>query len=445
MSTDSFTTTHLDILSYVKSGINNVTAISEKLSISRSTIKRRVDDLLDHKLVEKNIAGNTRVYTLTQQGTIFLKQGLSKKPTDGEVLKAHKVQWSVDIMRKPWKLHDQLEKNSFTVSEHNTWQKYTTKDFAEGVTIVFNPNKVHFYIHEFFLDSPMEYYPVAQEKLLRVCNDLQDKFPGLKLGEPKRLFTVHSQHVVKQGGPVAQKFEEEAIRTGVPKVYHGKRFTVDHSQGDWEEETVDPKTAPADMHDLGYFFDEWLENPFFPKDFHTKQRTAERNEQSVAKAQSDIQDLHKSSVSAHKRISSLETRSKRRTEKLLSTVAELQQGQDAFAERYENDQEALSKVMEGVLRSHMNMELKSAERHGMTMEQLETFGVAMREHVTLVKALQASAAAVTHKADQNTKNFELQSEAIDKQSEMIGQLIDVVKELKKPWYRKVFEFLFKHP
>jgi predicted transcriptional regulator len=397
---DELSLMHLDILRLIESGANTNKMISKRLQLPRSTLKRRLDDLLGLHLIKKQIAGNARVYGLSSQGTDLLNAGYRTPPKKRFDLKAHKVQWSAVIVKKPWKLHDALLKNSFTVSQHKNWSKYKVRDDEEGVTIVFNPKKVHFFLHEFFIDSPMEYYDVAQEKLLRIKKSLEEKFPGLVLGEPKKLFTVHSQHIVKQGGPLAKKFEEYAQKTGNPQVYHGKRLDIDHSQGDWEEETKDPRLAPADMHDLGHFFDSWLEEPFFPGD--------------VKRMRSEVSDV--------------QVRQKADSDEIMRSMAALSEGMVAIGKTVGEN------------------ELRAAHRHDQAQEQLTTFAVAMHEHVTLVKALQENAFALTKQSALQNKNFQAQGMAMEAQAKAMEELVGLVYALQRPWYAKladsVKEWLF---
>lgn len=421
---------HLDILRLIDSGVNTNKTISKRLQLPRSTLKRRLDDLMELHLVHKQIAGNSRVYVLSTQGVELLNAGLWNTPKKNVEMKVHKVQWSAAIVRRPWDLHDDLLRHSFTVSEHRNWSKYKLKNYEEGVTIVFNPRKVHFYIHEFFIKSPMEYYPVAQEKLLRLCRMLQEKFPGLVLGEPKKLFTVHSQHIVKQGGPLAKKFEEHARQTGNPQVYHGKRLDVDHSQGVWEEETKDPRSAPADMHDLGHFFDSWLEEPFSPSDVREARSEAR---EAVARADGYVGVVRDGFGDTAVR---------------LREVGRLQRGQGKVFGRL------------------LGLQARQTELFDVLSQNMGVFSDAMSEHVKLVRALQgvaegqrlatrALAGSLAGRVDAVLDGQERLLESVGAQQRQLlesvaagqRQLLEgvaaVVIERTTPWYERLFRALWR--
>lgn len=261
-----------DLLRLVLRGKDTSTKIQPILKLSRSTISRRLQWLEKHSYLSSDRAFNSKPFRLTKKGresmSRFLNnQKLIHQSKTQNPLSAHKVTWYFDITKAPYDLRDLLHKNSFMPSTHNTWSKFRRKLYQDAV-IVFNPKKVYVYLDEFCIDSPMEYYALAHKKLMAIQQDLENRFPGLVLGKPDRVMVVESNHLVKEYGPLAMKFYEESIKKGEKIVYHGKKLNVDFSKGSPEEETVDKHTAPADLQDLGFFFDRWLESPIYPKELH---------------------------------------------------------------------------------------------------------------------------------------------------------------------------------
>ena len=436
MSVSSLSNHHLDIVRLISKEVNTATKISKALKISRSTIQRRLEELEEHKFVGKIIAGNTRPFILTTAGVEVLNLNLESSNVNGEVLKAHKVHWSAVITRKPWSLHDDLLKQSFVVSKNNRWSQYKKEDAEEGVVILFNPNKVHFFIHEFFINSPFEYYEKAVTKLRRISAKLCDMFPGLVLGEPKKVFSVHSQHIVKQGGPLSSRFALEAHKTGVAQVFHGKNLNVDHSKGIWEEETVDNRLAPAHMVDLGQFFDDWLEKPFFVSEFHDlKDEAGKLREESAKeiKGVSDKVEVFDLELKNFKHEAlSLTVENKKEVGVVVSRVDGIQEEVVSLKDDLNSNFRALSQgqlVLQEGLQGLAGSLNALGESHARTAKSMDTFAFAMHEHVTLIKALQENAKA--------------QGDAIRSQEKVMLELVDLFKEASRPWYVKFADFIKK--
>ena len=438
---------HMDILCLISEYVNTIQLISDRLKLPRTTVKRRLDELLEHHYIARVPDGKTHIYLITSTGnsakTIFSSTPENARKLIGEVLKAHKVQWSAVIVEKPWELASDLEKHSFTVSSHKNWDKWTYYDIDNDLTIVFNPNKVHVFLHEFFIDSPMEYYDRAKEACIKVCMDLQEKFPGLKLGTPKKVFTVHSQHIVKQGGPLAKAFEHHAEVTGVSQVYHGKNLDIDHSDGPWEEETKDPKVAPAHMEDLGHFFDVWLDKPFFPQEIHDMKQ--------------DVSDVEQKQVTSEQAISNLEQKHTSMEQSMNNKVDELSHQMSASESSIKHEMtlqhstlrkdmellgKGLVKLSEGQMVLSKGQEILQAghttlgnsidklyESHEAQNNAMSTFAVAMDEHVALIKILQKTSKS-------NADNF---NKGLDMLYKSHLEMLDMIKELKKPWYLKFSE------
>jgi DNA-binding MarR family transcriptional regulator len=403
--------------------------IAKKLKTPRSTLKKDLDELLDMGFLKKIIAGNARVYELTNIGNEAMTELLAMTRSEKKGLqgfRVHNVRWSSVIERQPWKLNDALKENNFTVSNMNNWAQYTWNNKEEGVTIVFTPQKVHFFIEELWTDSPMDYYPIAQKKLLRIARGLEEKFSGLKLGSPERVFMIHKQHVANVG-PLSQLADAYEMQTGHQVTYHGDRVHLDKSKGYYEEETVDKQQAPMDMENLVDFFNEWTKAPFWPKEVAILQASNEDLKQNLALDKKEITqkiaDLGVSTTKQHNHI--------------IDGMGMLSKQHEVLSRNDQVLSSGLQKLSDSQIT--MNEHIKGLSGVvGDVAESINVFGVAMHEHVALVKQLQqvssdfknAWGASVAEQNDFNAKMMAL----IDNNN---TRLTKAVLELATPWYVKL--------
>jgi DNA-binding Lrp family transcriptional regulator len=354
-------TEYMDLLILILRGCNTSTKIAKKLKIKRTTAANRLRVLEQRHYISKSIIYNSRPFELTSKGKnltafFFITLKGNSRMLKGR-LKAHKITWVMDITKKPYEMDDLLKKKAFVSSKHNTWYKYTKK--YEDMKIVFNPNKVFIYIDGFYIDNPLEYYDIAVEKVRKAKNYVEGVFKGLTLGDPLKQMVVASNHIVKEYGPLARKFYEESIKSGSPIIYHGSHLNVDFSDGPPEEETVDPITAPMDMHNLGEFFNDWLQDPIQVKELHNSKKGLETIKKEVfAKLEKGDQDFNQ-------------------------IITKLNTSHSQLIKLKDNQADIIAIANKSV---QGNEELKGYLAKFFLSQ--EVFSTAMHEHVALIKTLQ---------------------------------------------------------
>lgn len=458
MNSETLTPVHQEILLLIHSGLNITDKIAKSLNLTPTTCRRRISELETNGYLTKVVAAQSKVLTLSSKGNqaTTIISGVSEKSRGllSKNLRVHNCRWSSAIERMPWKFHDDLVKNSFTVSQTKNWAQYINKDFGHDMTIVFNPKKVHFWVDEFFIDDPMDYYVVTERRLKLVVDELQKRFPGLVIGSPQKWFTVHSQHLAKMGGPLAKKFEAHAKATGVAEVYHGKNLDVDHSHGVWEEETKDNRLAPLHMEQLGFFFDSLLDpkNYFNPADFKrlsadVRVVRVEQNEQEnafsvgLSAVQDDIKvvrsDLWASSEAHSVAIKDVrgDTDALARSMNVMADAVMRSAVDQAKAIGSLSDAHSILSQGQAVLGNSLE---SLGDGQARITEILNVFGVAMHEHVTLVTELQTV-----------TRGFEKAWQASLSQQQKFNEgqndfnvaLVGAIGELSKPWYVKFVEYV----
>lgn len=438
MKDKSYDVRYLDILHEILAGKNTATKLSKALSLPYSTISDRLGKMVKEEFIYKDVAFNTRPYRLTKKGKNAITDFLSTLTAQNHGksrIRAHKVCWYFDIVRAPYDLRKQLGKNSFSVSIHNTWPKYSRKLY-EDAQIVFNPNKVYVYTEEFYLDSPMEYYEKAMTRLEEIRKDLQDRFTGLVLGSPDKKMVTESNHLARVHGPLAMKFYKDSIKKGEKIAYHGKNLHVDFSDGPPEEETVDKRKAPAHLDELGQFFDDFLDDPMPWKEVHA---VRERNDQVVHDVQelqvrsNEVKARTKKTDSQLKYLKKSVSDGKTRTAKLESELVNLQ-GLAAEQTKLsiETNKTAINikedlHAMHGVVQELSNLGIQTNQQMMVMNETMGVFQTAMAEHLGLISALKD--VAVTTK------------EGMDNQAAVLATALQQIAEAQKPWYKKAWEKL----
>jgi DNA-binding MarR family transcriptional regulator len=453
MTPKPLSTQDFDMLILVRNGKKFLGQISTEMGMPITTVKDRLDKLVQKGYLVKEIAFNKRPYSLTEVGTeavtVFLCTLRGRKEKGSSTLRAHKVVWYMDIVKSPPTLKEDLTGNAFSVSPVNkNWSRYIKHE--EDYKVVFNPRKVYVYIDEFFIDTPLEYYPRAMEKVEAVKKKLEAQFPGIELGTPAKKMVVASNHIVKKFGPLAMKFWEESVKQGEPIVYHGDRLQIDYSDGDPEEETVDRRTAPADMEFLGQWFNQLIEKPIEVSELHRTTMAASEAKHGLdgLKAQLDEQARH-----GDEQVRVLGEQARQAHEQVTSQVQVLSGQVQAGNGLLESAAKTI--LLHGEeLRSQGIILGRNVEMQGQNNEMLhklvmnhEDFAIAMREHVVLVKGLQEGAIAMRHGIDEVVLMVtqalavqqKLHNDSQQQTTDLILKFMGEVLEAQKPWYQKWWE------
>jgi predicted transcriptional regulator len=285
----------LDILLEVASGRINATAISEHINLPQSTIQDRLRNLEKEGFLTSYKAFNKRCYELSSTGNRAITEFRDPSKEDARKLGkvfAHKVAWSMKIAREPAWLREELEKTGFIAGMHRNWLSLN-REFDDH-TISFHKNRVFVYFTEFSLDKgPIDYYPVASEKMAKIKSFLENQFKGLVLTDPRQhaKYRIHDQHIVEKYGDVALRFAKVRQETGQKVVYHGKNFHVDFSRGPPEQEFVNKTGAVADALAYAEFVDGFCEAPFRAKDIKEQSSKIESINEEVLGVQDGIKAI----------------------------------------------------------------------------------------------------------------------------------------------------------
>jgi predicted transcriptional regulator len=464
-------TEYMDLLILILRGCNTSTKIAKKLKINRTTAANRLRVLEQKNFISKNIIYNSRPFELTSKGqnltTFFMNtlKGNSELPKGR--LKAHKITWVMDITKKPCEILDLLKKKAFVPSKHNTWYKYTKRH--EDIKIVFNPNKVFIYIDGFYINNPLEYYDTAVEKVRKAKKYLEEQFKGLTLGDPLKQMVAASNHIVKQYGPLAMKFYEASIKAGKPIVYHGKKLNVDFSDGPPEEETVDPVTAPMDMHNLGEFFENWLEDPIQISELHATKDNLDKVKSEIKtkleKGDNDFKQIISRLQGSYKKIEKVQNNQKEIFDVASNSFKINEELKDKLLNSENNQKEILQVAIRAV---QGNDELKGYLAKFFLSQ--EVFSTAMHEHVALIKTLQVLAQKNKEGLENGLKDMttimttglqhimiffkdfvKLNSEEQSKREvRLINDLgekhtkeMRLIADLVTPWYMRIYNFFNK--
>lgn len=260
----------LDLLLKVEEGYDTATKIARSLKLPLTTIISNLK-LLEKKgyLTSKKFF-NKRVYELSLMGSTATTN--FRDPTKVEARKvnkqlyAHKVSWSMKIVKEPVWLRDKLKEGGFISNSHRNWLSLNRK--FDNYTIAFHKNRVFVYFTEFSLPGGApDYFILGNDKMSEIKAFLENEYKGLKLGDLKQhtKFLIHNQHIVDRYGEVALKFQKVRELTGSKLAYHGKNFNVDFSHGP-EQEFISSSGAVADALNYAEFVDGFCEAPFQAKD-----------------------------------------------------------------------------------------------------------------------------------------------------------------------------------
>jgi DNA-binding Lrp family transcriptional regulator len=395
----------LDILIEIQKGNDTASDISKKLGIARTTVNNRIKKLSRQNLIRKGVKiHNKRQLLLTKTGEIAVTKffrGFKEQPRKSHLYRFHNYRYLMKITKAPVDLIARLKQDNFIVSSRRTWNAYV-KHGEEDYTIEFTPKSVILHVRQLHIDDIHTGELILRRFLKDTKKDLEKRFLGLVLGSPTLVAKLKAQHLAEDSesnvlAAYNQMFTEQS---GQRIQFQGESLIIDNSKGPTEVETFRKQHAGDDMIHLN----EQL-------DFITSKRF---DVEALDKAYKALQDVPTKITDIEKATLSL-------------SKAQISMNDGIVAMN-----QAMGNIASAV------------EKQGLSVVEMaknnEDFAIAMREHLTLVNALQQ----VAYKTRDGMQTMAVEfasalkgiAQAQDRQAEALLQL-------SKPWYIKLKESIME--
>jgi len=227
---------HLQIMWLVKDKFN-VSSIAKKLKKAVSTVSEHIKNLIFYEFIEPEIVSNIKTFKLTKKGDDAISRflTLSEKGFPEIINRSHNIKLKSEIRRFPKSWGDGWKPKPI-----KNWVEYSK--WFDCVRVVRTTRSILFQL-------PIIYYKSSDEALLEsgrivdnVIKSLEKEYPGLKIGNPKKVSNISSQSHSIINDPFSIFMADNKL------TYKDDRIKIDHSNGIPEKEFIHKKYASEDWN-----------------------------------------------------------------------------------------------------------------------------------------------------------------------------------------------------
>jgi len=264
--------TMLQVLLAIAQGYHTNKEISQHLGISKSLTAYHLKGLTERGLVKRTVRDVIVIYELTESGKSYCSNlfALPSKDSPSRI-RAHDLFFVVDILKKPRSFERRLKQNNwiaFYPANYRAWRKKIAK-----ANLVFKPRVLEIYLADIYAPTPQKATAEAIKLVLEIIEELEEEYPGLRLGRPTEVARLVKQHYAIEYDPLAILFHTQG------RSYRSERIHIDHSKGIPELEVVHNLHAGEDICKIVRFYEEIIrEGDFSLKDLKELQLMAIQNQ-----------------------------------------------------------------------------------------------------------------------------------------------------------------------
>lgn len=246
--------------------------ISEYLQLNKGYVSRLTKSLLDKGLVNVTDFGHYKKFSMSETGIYavasFLAVSRAKKTTELPV-RGHDMWYSAFILSKPKDIEKKLKEDNWLAAYPNNWEQRRKKVLS--CMVLWNPNRLLFLVDGAYTSTIDEYRVIAARYAQATKEYLEERYPGLKIGEPEEIIAkVKKQQLARQFDPLALEFYKTSQKENEKITYFGNNIDVDFSKKVPEVDFKSKVLASDQCHTLAEFFDKWLDDPISPHDLQEK-------------------------------------------------------------------------------------------------------------------------------------------------------------------------------
>lgn len=241
---------HLLILWYVYKKYN-VSSIAKELGKSISTISEQLKYLKEREYIEIEVKSNITIYKLKKRGEDAISVLLTTYEGKDSIIldRSHNIKLKSEIIRFP-----KAWGNEWKGKQMKNWTEYSK--YIGDVLVIRTTSNILFQLPEI-------YYKTSDDALLetgrlvnRIIGDLEIEYEGLKIGTPKKISHIITQHHAIPDDPFARILADKKV------TYKDDRLMIDHSKGKIEKEFIHPIYSPEDWeNEIKHIKDHIHNNP----------------------------------------------------------------------------------------------------------------------------------------------------------------------------------------
>jgi len=270
--------TMLQVLLAIAQGYHTNKEITQHLGISKSLTAYHLKRLQERGLIKRTVKDVIVIYELTESGKSYCSNLVTLPSKDSpRQIRAHDLFFVVDILRKPRSFEKRLKQHNwiaFYPANYRAWKKKIAK-----ANLIFKPNVLEIYLADIYAPTPQNATAEAIKTVLEIIEQLEQDYPGLRLGKPQEVARLEKQHIAIQHDPLAVLYAQEG------KSYRSERIHIDHSHGVPELETVHKTLAGEDIHKITRFYEELVrERDFSIRDLKELQLMAIQSQMELKKS-----------------------------------------------------------------------------------------------------------------------------------------------------------------
>lgn len=234
---------------------NTNKALSEHLNKKPSFISRKLKNLKNEGLISFIPLYNLRQYSLTDKGKELINYFLTGVRNEEHPIRYHNICFVSNIIRTPIKLGERLKENNWVIYIPKNWIGY--KKVIENVMVLFTPHTVQFFVEGIYSDKQEEAVHNSIKKVIKIKEYLESEYKGLVLGNVEEVTYINNQHLARMYDELAVEYLKTSLKLGHKVTYRSDRINIDQSEGIPELEAVDKVYAQEDLRNITKWY-EWI-------------------------------------------------------------------------------------------------------------------------------------------------------------------------------------------